>query len=978
MLSVSKPKTAGSATGYFATHLRETPPQVEDYYVAEGDAGRWVGRGLERLGLTASEIQPDQFRQVASGFSIDGESLAQNAGDPDRRAGWDLTFSAPKSISVAWALADPDQRADLEAAQARAVERALQLLEDKAFYARTGRAGEVAQRAKLVAATFQHGTSREQDPQLHTHAFVMNLGVREDGKVSSIDPREMMRWQKVIGAAYRSELAEGLRQMGYAIERDGDAFLLAGISKDVESEFSQRRQQIEERLRELGLVDAKSSENVALETRRAKELVSPRELEVQWAARAAALGLTREAAAELRGDEPGRALELVDASQILEKLTQNEAVIEERHLYQAAAEFAQGAGGIAEARRLAETAKLLAVELTDPVTGNVRYTTREMLEAERRVIDTARERAGETRHQLDLASVEHAIERMEAARSTPDSPFRLRDEQREAVIALTTAPGATAVMVGDAGTGKSTALEAVRQAYQEQGFQVVGAALAGKAAAELQSGSGIASSTIDRMLIDLENKQLKLDSKTVIVLDEAGMIDSRKMARVSEMARVAGAKLMLVGDQKQLQPVGAGATFRHIQEVVPTTGLSQIVRQRDEWAREAVREMSKGEAVAALSKYIERGLVAVEKTHASAVRAAADQFIRDRAEVGADRVQAIAATNAQVRDLNREIRTRLSSEGVIQNAQAIQVRDGADPEKTATLELAQGERVVVTKNENRLGLKNGDFATVERLSPHQVTLKLDRTGERVSVDPRAVAMRHGYAATTHKMQGATVERAIVLGSENTSREMSYVQASRAKGDTRWYFTAEKLRKLEVEAGIEPSEQAAGGGGSKSVKSVLIPPTPAMIEFVEKLERSGAPVLEERHDFIAVRDYLNEYADYTLETPDFRSKTITVGASTGKCSKNYIAQLRDAGRDADADMLLRLERVAVSMSVSRQKLSTLDYDVRDRPDGPPDAARQRDLEAGLEPLPVTQQREQQREQVRQQQHDRQHERGGMGL
>ncbi len=884
MLSISKPKTAAAAGGYFATHLKEgvaeTPEGVEDYYAAEGDAGRWVGGGLERLGLSPGDILPEQFERIASGFAVHGEALAQNAGNPDRRAGWDLTFSAPKSVSVVWALAGTDQREALEQAQERAVERALKLLEDKAFFARTGRAGEVSQHAKLIAATFRHGTSREQDPQLHTHAFIMNLAVREDGKVSSIDPRTMMKWQKVIGAAYRAELAEGLRQMGYQVERDGDAFRIAGVSPEVEKEFSQRRQQIEARLRELGLRDAKTSENVALETRKSKAIVGQLELESQWSARAAALGLTREAAADLRGDEPARALELLKASAILDKLTQHEAVLEERHIFLAAAEVAQGAGGIADARRLAETAKLIAVELVDPVTGNVRYTTREMIKAERSVVEHARQRANETQHQLDRAEVERAIERMEAARSTEGERFKLRDEQREAVIALTTAPGATAVMVGDAGTGKSIALEAVRQAYEAQGFQVVGAALAGKAAAELQAGAGIESSTIDRMLIDLENKQLKLDAKTVIVLDEAGMIDSRKMSRVSEMARVAGAKVLLVGDHKQLQPVGAGATFRHLQEVAPTTRLAQIVRQREDWAREAVREMSKGDAGAALGRYIERGLVGVEKTHASAIRAAADQFIRDRAEVGADRAQAIAATNAQVRDLNREIRTRLEAGGVIRNARSIQVRDGNDPDKLAKLELAVDERIVITKNENRLGLKNGDFATVERVSTHQVTLKLDRTGESVSIDPRAVAMRHGYAATTHRLQGSTVERAIVLGSEHTSREMAYVQASRAKGDTRWFFTEEKVRKIELEAGKEPTTEIS--------------------------------------------------------------------------------------------MLDRLKGAAHAMSQSRQKQSTLDYTVRDVPSGPPDATRQRDLEAALEQktLPETQQ------QQRQQQLERQ--RDGMGL
>lgn len=893
MLSISKPKTAGAAANYFATHLAEgkgggvqqspQTSQIEDYYAAEGDPGRWYGSGLQRVGLAPGEVTARDFQRLATGRARDGQSLAQNAGDPDRRAGWDLTFSAPKSVSVVWALAERERRAELERAQAVAVDRALALLEQKSLYVRTGRDGAHAQHAKMVAALFAHGTSREQDPQLHTHAFVINLGVREDDKTSSLDPREMMRWQKAIGAAYRAELANQLREMGYQVERDGDAFRIVGVSREAEREFSQRRQQIEARLRELGLRDAKSSENVALETRRGKELVPQAELEAQWAARAAALGLTREAAAELRGAEPGRALELASAAGLLEKLTQHDAVIEERRIYQAAAEAAQGAGGLRDARLLAETAKLVAVELTDAATGKTFYTTRAMIQAERSVIEIARSRGSETQHQLDQAVVDRAIARMESERSSPEQAFRLRPEQRRAVLALSSAKGATAALVGDAGTGKSTALEAVRRAYEAQGYQVIGAALAGKAAAGLEADAGIQSRTIDRLMFNLEQGRSTLDRRTVLVVDEAGMIDSRKMAQLSALARDAGAKLILVGDHKQLQPVGAGATFRHLAAALardagaklmlvgdhkqlqpvgagatfhhlaaeqPAARLAEIGRQSDDWAREAVREMSRGEAAAALGRFVERGLVDVEKTHAAAVRRAADWYVRDHAELGADKVQAIAATNSHVRDLNQSIRERLKGEGVIRDACEIQVRDGRDPDSLTKLELAVGERVVVVRNENRIGLKNGDFATVMSVSSTRVVLRVDRLTKEIVVDPRQVCMRHGYAATTHKMQGATVERAIVLGSEHTSREMSYVQASRAKGETRWIFTAEKVRKLEDGLGVTPAAEQSLLERLRGVTAAMSQSRQKVSTLDHQVRSVQPPTLDQQRDISA--------------------------------------------------------------------------------------------------------------------------------
>jgi len=811
MLSISGARSAGGAATYFSSHLQEKGPaeagRLDDYYAGEGDRGRWVGGGLEKLGIESREVTSRDFLRVCAAVGRDGERLAQNAGDPDRRAGWDATFSAPKSVSVCWALADPTHRAQIEAAQAVAVERALAVMQEKACFARTGRDGENLQRGALVAATFQHGTSREQDPQLHTHAFIMNLAVREDGKVSSLDAREMMRWQKAVGAVYRAELALQLRGLGYKTERDGAAFRVAGVPKGVEQEFSQRRAQIIERLNELGLKDAKSAENVTLETRSSKVEIDRETLQTQWAARAEAAGLDRAALAALRDPNREYTVEMPTAAGLLKTLTEHDAVIDERRILQAAAEAAQEMGGADGARLRAETVKLAAVEIQG-FDGKTKYTTRELLQAERDVLRLAQARAQETKHQLKPAEVERAIAKIESQNTKPGAPFKLRDEQREAVRLLAAAPGATAVMVGDAGTGKSTSLAAVRQAYESAGFKVVGAALAGKAAAGLQADAGIKSSTIDRLQFDLERGAVKLDSKTIVIVDEAGMVDSRKMAVLSRAAHEAGAKMILVGDHKQLQPVGAGATFRHLSAAVPAARLQEIGRQREGWAREAVREMSRGEAARALARYAERGAVRVTATHAAAVRAVADRVIADRAAIGARGVVAIAGTNTAVRDLNSAIRDRLRGAGELKGEREIKVRDGNDPEKTVNLKLAVGERIVVTRNENKIGLKNGDFATVVSVSSSKITLALDRTEKHISVDPAAVAMRHGYAATTHRLQGATVERAVVLGSEHTSREMAYVQASRSKGETTFVFAAAKVAKLELAAGVESDPRAA--------------------------------------------------------------------------------------------------------------------------------------------------------------------------
>ena len=224
MMSVTV-RRAGAAVSYYI-HLREDAHRagergrLEDYYAGPGD-GRWYGRGAGALGLGGA-VAADEFAAAAAGFGPDGQALVQRAGSETRRAGWDCTFSAPKSVSVAWALADEETRAAIERAHDAAVERALEYMQAHAIRTRRGHGGVSEERAEMVAAVFRHATSRELDPQLHSHCFVLNLARRADGTWGTIESRHIYQQQKVIGAIYRAELAHRLRELGYQVERDGD------------------------------------------------------------------------------------------------------------------------------------------------------------------------------------------------------------------------------------------------------------------------------------------------------------------------------------------------------------------------------------------------------------------------------------------------------------------------------------------------------------------------------------------------------------------------------------------------------------------------------------------------------------------------------------------------------------------------------------------------------------------------------------
>jgi conjugative relaxase-like TrwC/TraI family protein len=282
MLSMSAPRTASGASSYYLHMERDSLGQVGEYYIKEGEAGYWMGQGADRLGLEG-QVSAEDFKSLCDGYDQHGNALATNAGDENRRAGWDLTFSAPKSVSVAWSVADERTRLAIEQAHSKAVAEAFGVVQEKAGYVRTGPQGQQLERAQLVAAAFQHGSSRELDAQLHTHVFLMNAGSRESGLTNSLASELLYDYKMAGGAAYQCALAEQLQQLGYQLERDGpDSFRIASVPLGLEEAHSTRRAQIEAELERSGLSGAKASATASLKTRKAKAEPTPAELRQAW------------------------------------------------------------------------------------------------------------------------------------------------------------------------------------------------------------------------------------------------------------------------------------------------------------------------------------------------------------------------------------------------------------------------------------------------------------------------------------------------------------------------------------------------------------------------------------------------------------------------------------------------------------------------------------------------------------------------
>jgi conjugative relaxase-like TrwC/TraI family protein len=257
----------------------------------EQGSGEWLGEGSKRLALT-SPIAAEPFARMLAGVDQQGNRLVQNAAQPNRRAGWDLVFSAPKSVSLAWAFDVPNAQV-VAKAHRRSVETAIQGLEAMVTIGRRGKAGRIREAACAVVARFPHRTSRENDPQLHDHCLVINLAGFSDGGWGALEPRPIFQAQLALGALYRAALARELSNAGYPIEPDNESFRVASVPHRLEECFSSRRRQIRQRLTQLQHATPRAAEIATLDTRSPKEELPLDELFFRWNAKAEELGIQR-------------------------------------------------------------------------------------------------------------------------------------------------------------------------------------------------------------------------------------------------------------------------------------------------------------------------------------------------------------------------------------------------------------------------------------------------------------------------------------------------------------------------------------------------------------------------------------------------------------------------------------------------------------------------------------------------------------
>jgi Ti-type conjugative transfer relaxase TraA len=418
----------------------------------------------------------------------------------------------------------------------------------------------------------------------------------------------------------------------------------------------------------------------------------------------------------------------------------------------------------------------------------MRYTTRDMLEAEKSMLSRAAAMTTRRGHGV-------AAQRQLAALT----PSTLSAEQRVAFEHVT-GEGDIKAIVGVAGSGKSTMLEAARRAWEMEGLTVKGAALSGIAAENLQTASGISSRTLASYEWSWKDGRYPLTKNDVLVIDEAGMIGTKQLERILAHADKARAKVVLVGDPEQLQAIEAGAPFRGIVGEVGMVELTQVRRQHHPWARDATQSLATGQTLKALAAYEHQGAITATVTKSEARTKLLDAWSADTARALNESRLILAYTREDVRDLNAAAREIRKSRHELGHAEVIATTRGPR-------EMAVNDRIVFLRNEKSLGVKNGSLGTLETIERGVLVVRLDGTDDaRIVVESRDYQdLDHGYATTVHKSQGATVDRSYILASRYFDRHTSYVALSRHREAAMLYYSNEEfVPALGPAAAIDPT------------------------------------------------------------------------------------------------------------------------------------------------------------------------------
>jgi conjugative relaxase-like TrwC/TraI family protein len=735
--SVSALTSAAQATNYF---------EIDDYYAEGGlSPSEWQGRGARELGLSG-EVDRETFRELLKG-QVSGQQLGTvRNGELEHRPGWDVTLSAPKSVSIMAEVAG-DRR--LIEAHGQAVKTALAHVETHMAATRVRQGGTVTRETtgNLIVASFQHGTSRAQDPQLHTHNVIMNATQGEDGSWRSLEPRAIYQLQKQIGAIYRQELALKVRELGYEIETGKNSmFEVRGVSAEVMAAFSTRSAEIEAALGERGTsreeASAAERQVAALDTRQAKVAADQASLVADWRATADQAGLDAGARLALVRDAQTRAASGAGISaptnaaqravtHAAEKLGERQSVFSVAALHEEAGRVGLGKASYAQIGQAIEAASARG-DLIDRTYIDRRsaefagLTTRQNIAAETRLLRIEADGRGACAPIASPLSAAKAV--AAAARQAERDGFAWNAGQRAATRQLLASRNRITAVQGYAGTAKTTTVLATfaREA-QARGMSVVALAPTASAAMVLGEALRTRGDTVARHL--LSPACAAPGQAAAWIVDEASLLSARDTARLFDLAEKRNARILLVGDVKQLGSVEAGAAFAQLQTAgMETAKLAEIVRQTNSATKEAVLASIEGDAQKALAALDGGGGAVLENGDRSERFAAIAEHYAALDREGRARTIIVEPSREGRDALTADIREALKRSGALRGPavtvvslanKALTRAEARDP-----LSYDRGDLVRFNRDYAGKGVARGEAFRVESVEPAKAAIAL--------------------------------------------------------------------------------------------------------------------------------------------------------------------------------------------------------------------------------------------------------------
>jgi conjugative relaxase-like TrwC/TraI family protein len=813
MLSIGK--MGHGQEGYYLGKVAEG---AEDYYSGEGEAeGYWLGDAADDLGLQG-KVEADQLTAMLTGTNpASGEPLGLRHVE-DGIPGFDLTFSAPKSVSVLWALGGHPVAGEVKAAHAAAVDAGLGYLQREACWTRRGAGGrEFLKGNGFLAAGYVHRSSRAGDMQIHTHVLIANATFAE-GRWTRLHHPSIYEHAKTASYIYEAHLRDELtRRLGVRWREVVNGLSeIEGFDPDHLRAFSTRRQQILEAAGEGA--SARARQIATLATREAKDRdLTTESLRDLWRQKAEEIGLDRESIRAALGHSRQAPEGQVAVAEVEAAVTAHASHFDRRDVIQAVANCLPAGAPGHEVEELADTYLATPNVIGIAVTAKgERFTTRAIWELERGALDRVEVMAA--REDCALVS-EIVVARVLAKRPS------MKADQRAMVERLLRGGEGVIVVVGEAGTGKTYALTAAAKGWTTTGAELRVAAPTWRAANVLRS-EGLDATSVASLLAGFDRAAARgetvLGRRAVLVVDEAGMVDSRNLARLIDHAQEADAKLVLIGDPAQLGEIEAGGLFASIAARTEPIVLDEVIRHRHELEREGAKLIREGEGREALSIYQGAERVTVSDDPLARREAMVEDWWRSY-ERSEDALM-IAKRNAEVSELNALARERVKAAG----------RLGTEEIEVGGASFAAGDQVITRINDQRQNIYNRErwrVAEVDAESQRLVLVGIDTRG-RVCVDSDYLgrlrerdggpAIEHAYAATTYQAQGATVDTAFVMADPSMDRQEFYVATSRSREETFLYATPEVQfdrdefapRSPHLREGLDHIAEAAERDGSQ--------------------------------------------------------------------------------------------------------------------------------------------------------------------